>query len=157
MIPLQKHSSIIHAFIMKFSSLAWIVAAIHITTAAAAVRDVHCFKSHPAEVRIRVKLPEVKSLTCDQWESNCGEADRAACSSRCEGTVSDQDSFLFPSLTKYSVKQRIPFPWRLPRVVATAGATANMENVTLNIRYSFSIQNYDGLSLTIRCMEDGFS
>ncbi|KAF4910808.1 hypothetical protein CGCF415_v004809 [Colletotrichum fructicola] len=34
---------------MKFSSLAWIVAAIHITTAAAAVRDVHCFKSHPAE------------------------------------------------------------------------------------------------------------
>ncbi|KAE9566377.1 hypothetical protein CGMCC3_g17464 [Colletotrichum fructicola] len=58
---------------MKFSSLAWIVAAIHITTAAAAVRDVHCFKSHPAE-------------------SNCGEADRAACSSRCEGTCQTANS-----------------------------------------------------------------
>ncbi|KAF4477492.1 hypothetical protein CGGC5_v013143 [Colletotrichum fructicola Nara gc5] len=60
-------------------------------------------------------------------------------------------------VVKEHVKQRIPFPWRLPRVAATAGATANMENVTLNIRYSFSIQNYDGLSLTIKCPEDGFS
>lgn len=115
---------------MKISSLAWIVATIHISTAAAAVRDIHCFKSHPGEVRKPEKPPEDTILKFDQWESNCSEADRAACSGRCEGTVSDQELFVFTSLTMSSVRQEILSLWPLLRAAAIAGAMVDMERRT---------------------------
>ncbi|KAE9570109.1 hypothetical protein CGMCC3_g13668 [Colletotrichum fructicola] len=53
---------------MKISHTFCIVA-VYISTATAAVRDVHCFKSTPAS-----------------WQSNCGDADKTACSGRCSST-----------------------------------------------------------------------
>lgn len=106
---------------MKFRLLTLIAAAIQISVAIASVRDVHCDESYPNDVRNSKRFSRPVT-NASQWETNCGEADRVTCKSRCEETVSYGQSFLFASLTICSAKDPILFQCQLLREAVIVGA-----------------------------------